>query len=173
MNKSRPILYLLLGYPGAGKTTTAKIISQLSGAEHLSSDSTRLDLFKNPTFNQEEHRKLYKKLDELAERFLREGKNVIYDANLNRYQHRQEKYDICRKTGAQPVLLWVRTPRQLAKQRATHVNRQPLWPDNETSEAMFERIANVIEEPHVNEPYIQIDGTKVSPEYISKQLDLI
>ena len=32
----KPTLFMMFGYPGAGKTTTAEIINELTGAEHLS-----------------------------------------------------------------------------------------------------------------------------------------
>jgi len=159
---------MMLGYPGAGKTTTAKAIAEITGAEHYSSDLIRTELFPHPTFSQEEHDKLYAELDRRIEAALAAGKDVIYDANLNRLVHRQEKYDICKRTHAQSVLLWVKTPRELAKTRAVHDSRQHLWPKDEAPNDMFERIAKVIEEPDQNEPFIEVDGTKVSPSYITE-----
>src|SRR5690554_3920729 len=114
-------LYLMLGYPGAGKTTTAKIVSKLTGATHLASDKIRLELFPQPKFTPEEHRQLYETIDRRTKELLQQGKSVIYDANLNRYIHRREKYDICRQTSAQPVLLWVQASSELARQRATEL----------------------------------------------------
>ena len=165
-------LYLMLGYPGAGKTTTAKVISELTGAEHISSDETRLKMFPHPSFSESEHSQLYHLLDKRTEEALRAGKDVIYDANLNRYRHRKEKYDICARTGVQPVLIWVQTPKELAKARATGPHRANLVPDNESPQEMFERISRVIEPPHPNEPYVTLDGTKITPDYVRQQLDL-
>ncbi len=165
-------LYLMLGYPGAGKTTTAKVIHDLAGAVHLSSDALREELFSPPVFTQEEHDALYKELDVRTEALLGEGKDVIYDANLNRYQHRQDKYAICQRTGAVAKLIWVQTPKEIAKQRATDPARQQLVPLGETLPQMFDRIADIIEEPLPGEPYVVVDGTKVSPEYITDKLGI-
>lgn len=167
-----PTLYLMLGYPGAGKTTTAKVIRELTGAEHLSSDALRLELFPNPQFSQAEHDELYKILDTRTERLLREGKDVIYDANLNRQRHRQDKYDICQRTNAKSVLVWVQTSKGLAKQRASTNDRLQLVPHGETLEQMFDRIAEIIEEPTADEPFVSIDGTQVTPDYVAKTLGL-
>ncbi len=163
-------LFLMLGYPGAGKTSTAEIIAKLTGAVLLSSDKMRMDMFATPTFGLDEHAKLYKALDQKTEDLLRRGKSVIYDANLNRYQHRQDKYDICNRTGAMPLLLWIQTPKELAKVRAAHVSRLHLWPTHEAPHDMFDRIASVIEEPGKNEPYVPVDGTKVSDDYVANEL---
>jgi len=161
---------MLFGYPGAGKTTAAEVISQLTGAVLLSSDKVRLELFPQPTFSQLEHDALYLTLDARTEELLRAGKSVIYDANLNRYQHRKDKYDICRRTRAVPQLLWVQARRDLAKDRAVHESRQRLWPAGETPDKMFDRIADIIEEPGPGEPYIAIDGTKVTSAYLQPLL---
>lgn len=163
-------LFMMFGYPGAGKTTTAEVLARLTGAVHISSDKMRSKLFTKPSFDQKEHETLYKALDDEAEKLLLAGKSVIYDANLNRLQHRQDKYDISQRTDAIPILLWVQTRRDLAKERASHYSRKHLWPNNETSDQLFDRIANVIEEPTQQETYVAIDGTKVSPEYIKSKL---
>src|SRR5690554_6388520 len=113
-----PILYMMFGYPGAGKTTTAEIIANLTGAVHLSSDKVRLELFPEPTFSQSEHDQLYAELDRRTEALLREGRDVIYDANLNRREHRQEKYVIFRRAYATPQLIWVLSEREVARQRS-------------------------------------------------------
>lgn len=168
----QPTLYLMLGYPGAGKTTIAKIIAEQTDAILLSSDAMRLEMFPEPTFSQEEHDQLYAALDQKTIDLLESGLSVIYDANLNRYQHRLEKYDICDATNAIPVLVWVRTEKEIAKKRAMHESRDHLVPKTETAEAMFERIANVIEEPESDEPAVQIVGQNITPDVVKQKLDL-
>ena len=163
-------LYMMFGYPGAGKTTAAEAIANLTGAVHLSSDKVRLELFPEPHFTQTEHDALYRTLDLRAEELLHAGKDVIYDANLNRYQHRKDKYDICQRTSATPKLLWVQAERDIAKERSLHDSRQHLWPPDETPSSLFDRVADVIEEPGPAEPYIAVDGTKVTKEYIQNLL---
>ncbi len=160
----------MLGYPGAGKTTAAEFIAKLTGAVHLASDNIRLELFPNPQFTEEEHQKLYDVIDARTKQLLSEGKDVIYDANLNRYQHRQEKYAICQALGAKPVLLWVQSDKAAAKERATHHSRRKLWSPHETPEAMFDRIAQLIELPQAGEAYIAVDSTKLSENYIQELL---
>jgi predicted kinase len=103
---------------------------------------------------------------------LRDGKDVVYDANLNRRQHRQEKYAICERAGAEPVLVWVQTAKDLARQRATHSERLHLVPKGETLDQMFDRIAEIIEEPGSDEPFVIIDGTNVSDNDVRRLLHI-
>lgn len=155
-------LYLMIGYPGAGKTTTAEMISEITGAIRLSSDEVRFKLFPNPTFSQAEHDVVYRTLDAFTEKLLSDNVSVIYDANLNRLSHRQEKYDICERTGATAVALWLRTPRRLAKERAIHESRSHFAPKDETLGSMFERITEVFEPPIPEEHALELDGTALN-----------
>ncbi len=155
-------LYLMLGYPGAGKTTTAGLLSEVTGAVRLSSDEFRFRMFEKPTFSQAEHDALYRTLDFITELLLGHGVSVIYDANLNHYEHRRDKYAICKRTQATPVLLWLQTPRELAKERAIHEDRARFALQDESLEVMFERITSVFEGPREGEAPISLDGTHVT-----------
>jgi len=162
----------MFGNPGSGKTTAAIEIAKLTHAVHLSSDEMRLKMFVKPTFTMKEHAKLYNELDRLTEQLLKDGKDVIYDANLNRYKHRHDKYVICTKTKARSILLWVQTEKEIARRRALDTSRLRLWPENETPEHMFKRISDLIELPSPDEPYIVLDGTKITSAYIKSKLNL-
>lgn len=166
-------LYMMLGYPGAGKTTIAAVIQRLTGATHLNSDVIRLELFPQPDFTQAEHDKLYQEINRRTAELLTAGKDVIYDANLNRKMHRQEKYDLCRQIGARPLLIWVQIAKPTAKQRriddtASH----KLVPRHEDPATMFDRLVDVFEEPDADEPYVVLDGTNPDESTIKAMLAL-
>lgn len=167
---NQPTLFMMFGYPGAGKTTVAKIINELIGAEHLSSDVLRLEMFPNPTYSQEEHHAVYAELDKRAEEHLQQGKSVIYDANLNRYQHRLEKYELCERAKARAVLLWVQAPRELARERAVMRGHHHLVPKDETFETMFDRVTTIIEEPREDEPVYTVDGEHLNKNNVAEIL---
>ncbi|HTH72170.1 MAG TPA: AAA family ATPase [Candidatus Pristimantibacillus sp.] len=167
---NQPTLFMMFGYPGAGKTSTANVIEKLTGAEHLSSDEIRLELFPQPTYTQEEHDAVYDELNRRAEALLKEGKSVVYDANLNRYKHRLEKYEMCERTGAKAVLIWVQTPKDLARERAVMRGHHHLVPKDETFESMFDRVTNVIEEPREDEPLYTLSGDPLEESAVSELL---
>lgn len=167
----KPTLHLLMGLPGSGKTTLAKQIQNISGAVRLSSDEHRLLIFPEPKFTQKEHDNLYAMIDHNVEHLLKGGHDVIYDANLNRKVHRNEKYRLAKKHGADVVLWWVQAEEDLAKKRRVEEQNHKLLPDDETAEELFHRISDLIEEPEEDEKHITVDGTKVTKEYVQALLD--
>lgn len=166
----QPTLHLLMGLPGAGKTTLAKTLQKLTKAARLSSDDYRTLIYPEPTFSQKEHDNLYGLLDHSVEHLLEANHDVIYDANLNRKIHREEKYELAKKYNAQVRLWWVRTPQELAKQRRIDEQDHLLIPDDETPEKMFDRIAKAFEPPDTDEKYTAVDGTLITKDSVKKLL---
>ncbi len=165
-------LHLLMGLPGAGKSTFARTLHRLTGAEILSSDEARLKLFTQPTFSQDEHDKLYEILDHNLKHLLEKGYSAIYDANLNRRCHREEKYSLASEFDTKVVLWWLQVPSDLARSRRVNEQNHDLLPAGETPEKMFDRIAQILEAPKDDEPYIVVDGTRISEDYVKELLEL-
>lgn len=165
---AKPTLYLMLGYPGSGKTTVSKIIHDLTGAVHLWADQMRIERYTHPTHSHQENIELYDHLNRVADELLATGQSVIFDTNFNFYKDRQKLREIAAKHQAGCVLVWVKAPKELAKRRATKRIRFPY--KDSFPEERFDRIASSLEEPKENEPYIEVDGTKVTTEFIKKLL---
>jgi len=103
-------LYLMVGYPGSGKTTASKIIEQQTNAVHLWADHERKKMFAKPTYSHEENLILYDRLNDLTDQLLGQGKSIIYDTSFNFYQDRQKLRAIANKHNVECVLIWVVTP---------------------------------------------------------------
>jgi predicted kinase len=165
-------LYLMMGYPGAGKTTTAKVIHELTGAVHLWADKIRRERYGRPTYSHSENIALYDHMNRLTDELLAAGNDVIFDTNFSFYKDRQYLRQIAAKLGTTTKLIWVQTPKELAKQRATYGEGHHTRILGDMAPEDFERMAHNLEHPKKDEPYIIVDGTKVSNEYIRQQLDL-
>jgi len=166
----KPTLYLMLGYPGAGKTTAAKIISELTGAVHLWADKIRNERYPNPTHSHAENLELYEYLNALTAEFLASGQSVIFDTGFNFYKDRQLLRSIAAKHHASTCVLWLQTNNSTSRSRATQAGRNS-YP-NAMSLAQFERLSNCLEPPRPDEHAINLDGTKISRQYVKVTLNL-
>lgn len=168
----RPVLYLMLGYPGSGKTTASRALHDITGAVHLWADKIRNERFPHPTHSHAENLELYTHLNELTGELLATGQSVIFDTAFNFFKDREHLRDIAKRHDADVVLLWVRTDKDLARERATqpdHAARNT-YPHT-MPEERFERVAGDLEPPGPEEPYIAVDGTKITNEYMRRLLD--
>lgn len=169
----KPTLYLMLGYPGAGKTTTAKIIHELTGAVHLWADKARREQFGTPKYTHEENLKLYKHLNEVTAALLKAGNSVIFDTNFNFYKDRDYLRQVAKEPGANTIVVWVKTPRDISKKRAvdgheaTHTRVLGNMPEED-----FERMSSNLQPPKKDEQVIEVDGLRVTKDYIKSLLGL-
>lgn len=168
-----PTLYLLIGFPGAGKTTVANYISEATQAVHLWADQERARMFANPSHSPQESRELYEYMNHKAEALLQSGQSVVFDTSFNFYKDRQRLRQIAQNAGAEVVLVHVTTDKAIAKARATHGdhaerNGMPFA----MSEATFERIASHLEPLHDDETAIEIDCANTPKDSALKILGL-
>jgi predicted kinase len=168
-----PTLYMMLGYPGSGKTTTAKIIHELTGATHLWADKIRREMFERPTYSHPENLKLYEHLNQEAAELLAAGNSVIFDTNFNFLRDRKHMREIAAAHKADAKLIWVKTDKEIARERAidgAHLQTTRIL--GNMPDETFNRMSRNLQVPNGNEPYTEIDGTKVTPEYVKNQLGL-
>lgn len=170
---SKTMLYMMVGHAGSGKTTTSRILHDLTGAVHIWADHERGKMFEKPTHAPAESRALYDALNARLEQLLKAGKSVIFDTNFNKYSDRQLMRDIAAKHGADVRLIWVQTDRNLARERATHLTHS-YRNGYKTQMAVdrWEQMANNLQPPTDDEEPIILDGTKITPEYVAGKLGI-
>jgi predicted kinase len=169
---SKATLYLMVGYPGSGKTTASKFIRDLTGAEHLWADYERKHMFGEPTHTHIEHLELYDRLNEVAGDLLAEGKSVVYDTNFNFFKDREKLRKIAAKNGARTIVVWVMTPKDVARERATKdAHKQTTRVLGDMPVSQFERIAHNLEMPRESEHALRIDGTTMDMPMVAHLLE--
>jgi predicted kinase len=156
---TKPLLILLYGYPGSGKTFFARQLAENFQAAHLHSERIRSELFENPHYDKEENDVIAQLMDYMAGEFLSAGLSVVYDGNAMRSGQRRVMRDMARKSHAQPVLVWFQVDAETSFARTQRRDRRRA--DDKyagpTDRATFERIAGAMQNPQ-NEDYIVVSG---------------
>lgn len=169
MNKQT--LYLMVGIPGAGKTSAAIIVANVTGATHLWADHERRLMWPKPSYTQAENDTLYVRLNTKAEALLRSNHSVVYDTAFNHYEDRQKLREIAERYDAETIVIWVKAPIELAKKRAqnVHEHKHTRVLGNMTDEH-FGTLSDKLEEPRSNENTVVLDGTKLNENYVRTTL---
>lgn len=153
IKKNGPILYLMLGAPGSGKSYFAARICKEYKFVHLRSDAIRKQIFAHPTYSKKENERLFGLIDFLAGELLSRGVSVVYDANCITRKIRSGLRRIAAKHMAACVVLWVQAPLDIAIRRAGTRSYHPV------NARVVVGLDKKIEKPN-RERVIIIDGTK-------------
>lgn len=159
----KPLLIMLYGFPGAGKTYFARQLCEQLQAAHVQGDRIRSELFEEPRYDREENSVVAHLMDYMTEEFLSAGLSVVYDVNAMRGAKRHELRDIARQHKAQPLLIWLQVDPETGLMRASKRDRRHI--DDKYSRPMdratFENLATGMQNPRTMEDYIVISGKHV------------
>jgi predicted kinase len=155
-----PRLFILLGLPGSGKTYLAKHL-QAYGVVHLSADRLRSALFFAPKYTNDEHRIVFTSMREAAKAVMKAGQSVSFDANNNKKKYRAELRELAKKHNTTPVILWIKTSKELLQARVTEENRElPLgkYLPHRLPLENLRLMQAELEEPDKDEPFMEVSG---------------
>jgi predicted kinase len=170
---TKPILYLFVGIPGAGKTTVAKLIHEATGAVHLWADQERQAMFDKVSHTKQESHALYEHLNQRTANLLQAGQSVIFDTNFNYCKDRDYVRSLAEKHGASTQIIWMTTPVEVARERALHDHhRDRNGYDSTMSPAEFDRLIDHLEPPSAHENFITVDGTNIDTAALKHQLGI-
>ncbi|HSW74738.1 MAG TPA: ATP-binding protein [Candidatus Saccharimonadales bacterium] len=156
---NKPLLILLYGFPGAGKTYFARQLCEHLQAAHIQGDRIRGELFEKPQYDKEENQVITQLMDYMTGEFLNAGMSVVYDTNAMRLSQRRALREMARKTKAQTVLVWLQIDNDSAMARISARDRRRsddkfAMPIDKTT---FQRVTSGMQNPQ-NEDYIVISG---------------
>ncbi len=116
-SSASPVLVVLSGLPGAGKSYLARGVCCRVAIAHVESDALRRALVARPTYSRQESARLFAACHLLLERLLERRVPVLLDATNLREEHRRPVYKIAERTGARLRVVVVRAPAGVARQR--------------------------------------------------------
>ena len=144
-----PILFIMQGLPGSGKSTIAKSISEeIDNTIIHSSDDLRKELFGDET-NQEKNNELFAELHKRIISDLEHGKNVIYDATNISKKNRISFLKEIKQVKCSPVNILVMTPFNVCLQRDKERDRV-------VGKSVIKRMYESWQPPHYSEGFSKI-----------------
>jgi len=157
---TRPLLILLYGFPGAGKTHFARQLTEHINAAHVQADKIRSELFDEPTFDKQENAIVKHLMTYMTGEFLQSGVSVVYDVNAMRSAERRSLRELALKVKAQPILIWLQIDPETA---FTRLNKRDKRKSDDKYALPYSRNAfrNYIvkmQNPIESENYIVISG---------------
>ena len=116
-------LVALCGLPGTGKSHFAAGLARRLPCLVLGSDRLRKILEPRPTYDREEHARVFRAAHALLELLLAQGYRVIFDATNLTERSREPLYDIAARVGVPLVMVQVDAPPRLVRSRLARRSR--------------------------------------------------
>jgi predicted kinase len=137
----RPVLVVIMGLPGVGKSHVARLLAARLGAAHVASDELRSRLFIAASYADEENRAVFAVAGALLDTLLAAGHRVVLDATNLRVRNRERALSIARQRSSPVVFVYVDAPdaevrARLAARRAARASDD----HSDADERIYERM---------------------------------
>jgi predicted kinase len=161
----KPVLILLYGFPGSGKTYFSRQFCEEVQAAHLEADRIRAELFEQPRFSKQENYALSRIMEYMTSEFLTAGISVVYDVNAMRLSQRRTLREIARKHRAEVLIVWFQVDPDTAFVRNNKRDRRRL--DDRFAAGYnvegFQELASHMQQPETTEDFIVVSGKHSYP----------
>jgi len=160
LSLSRPLVVMLIGVPGAGKSFFARQFADMFSAPLVSYDYLRHTLVPESTYEKEEDAVISEIVTSQLQELLKTGRTIIIDGGMHTSQQRAEIAKAAKKHDYGSLVIWVQTDTPTAEYRS--IRRSSLRKGDELNSSMqpasFKRYVKLFEAPSKREEYVVISG---------------
>jgi predicted kinase len=170
---ANPVLIMLSGLPGTGKSYLAHRLAQMVPFVIIESDHVRKLLFPQPRYTGEESYWVHRTCHALMSKLLKKGVRVIYDATNLHERHREFVYRLARSAEVKLIIVKTVAPEETALRRLRRRHSADR-DDQDTSDAVLrvhQRMARRAEP--IGRNYITIDTSRDVESAITKLLRMM
>lgn len=160
LSLSRPLLIMIIGLPGAGKSFFAGHFADTFGAPLVSADVLRHELFESPSFTMAEMGLIKRMAEIQLVELVKTRTTIVVDGLSNSRKERQqfEQFATAHRYGT--LIVWVQTDEPTSKARSISRNTRPV--DDKYSKKLtleqFKQLAANLNTPVKQEDYVVISG---------------
>ena len=161
--KRKPIVYLICGFIGAGKTTFAKKLEETTGAVRITKDEWSIRFIGNdPTIDgyAEWDHKIIGLSRDVAFQLAEKGIDVIIDEGFWEKEQRDEMRRRTGAIGAKAVMYYVETPIETIRERVVGRNNNLMKDSFKISREMLDNYLMSWQPPSEDEDYILASEVK-------------
>lgn len=161
---NRPLLIMLYGFPGSGKSYFARQLAEHMQIAHIQGDRIRGELFSEPRYDKQENTIVSQLMNYMTEEFLSAGVSVIYDESVYRGSQRMAVRDMARRKQATPLLVWLQIDADSSYARLPKRDRRRTEDkySRDYTEQSYARMLSNMQNPN-NEDFIVISGKHTFP----------
>lgn len=158
LNLTQPLVIMVIGKPGAGKSFFARQFAEMFGAPIVSLDQIQDTLSVEDPYKAEVQAVINKIANIQIDELLKTNKSILVDGGRDAKTERLRLNKSAKKAGYDSLIIWVQTDEATCKQRATKRNKSS---EGELSAIMsieeFEAQAKQLTPP-VREDHVVVSG---------------
>ncbi len=160
LSLSRPLLIMMLGVPGSGKSFFARKFVETFSTPMVSYDEIRMTLFAQPGYSKDEEEIVSMIAAQQARELIKTQKSFVVDGGMSTKQSRQALESLAKKQGYMTLVIWTQIDTLTARVRATRRNAKKDGDQLNTSLSIekFEDLSRALTPPGTTENHIVISG---------------